>query len=98
MSIEPTDLEKKSLEAHVDLCAERYKNLDERFSVVVDQMEKLDSTMTDKMEKMENCLHGIRDMMSVHIEKHNDRIISYMGAGIATLIAALGFLIVEYVL
>lgn len=34
-----TNLEKESLEAHVDLCALRYKNLDERLSNVEDKID-----------------------------------------------------------
>ena len=38
-----TDIEKKSLEAHVELCAERYANLENK----LDSLE----TRMDKMEK-----------------------------------------------
>ena len=34
MANQPTNLEKESLEAHVDLCALRYKNLDDRLSTM----------------------------------------------------------------
>jgi hypothetical protein len=32
--VEPTDIEKKSLEAHVELCAERYKFLETKLESV----------------------------------------------------------------
>ena len=32
--VEPTDIEKKSLEAHVELCAERYKLLETKLETV----------------------------------------------------------------
>ena len=32
--MEPTNLEKQNLEAHVDLCAERYKNIDQRLQTI----------------------------------------------------------------
>ena len=35
---ETTDIEKKSLEAHVELCAERYRSLDDRLDSVTDKI------------------------------------------------------------
>jgi 3-dehydroquinate dehydratase len=42
-----TDLEKTSLEAHVDLCAIRYDSLDKRLSKVEEKLEELADTMKD---------------------------------------------------
>jgi len=42
-----TDLERTSLEAHVDLCAIRYDNLDKRLSKVEEKLEELADTMKD---------------------------------------------------
>jgi tetrahydromethanopterin S-methyltransferase subunit G len=41
MSIPTTDHEKQSLEAHVDLCAVRYENLDNRLTKVEQKIEEL---------------------------------------------------------
>lgn len=40
-SLYTTSLERESLEAHVDLCALRYENLDKRLSSVEDKIEDL---------------------------------------------------------
>jgi hypothetical protein len=40
-SKEPTKLEKESLEAHVDLCALRYENLDSRLTKIEDKVEEI---------------------------------------------------------
>jgi predicted nucleic acid-binding Zn-ribbon protein len=48
-----TDIEKKSLEAHVELCAERYANLEN----------KLDNLET-RMDKMEKYILEIRNSLS----------------------------------
>lgn len=48
-----TDIEKKSLEAHVELCAERYANLEN----------KLDS-LESRMDKMEKYILEIRNSLS----------------------------------
>ena len=39
MSIKTTDLERTNLEAHVDLCAERYQQLDYRLGIIEVKME-----------------------------------------------------------
>lgn len=60
-----TEIEKKSLEAHVELCAERYTNLDERIlsldkkiSVVNDTIVKVHSIISDMSDKRNNQLIG----------------------------------------
>ena len=48
-----TDIEKKSLEAHVELCAERYKQLETK----LDSLEK-------RMDKLEEHVISIKDSLS----------------------------------
>lgn len=84
---EPTEIEKKSLEAHVELCAERYRSLDER----------LDG-LANKISKVEECTEEIKDMMTKHVEKHNDRLIAWGAGIIATLVGIIGWFIAHYVI
>jgi len=42
-----TDIEKKSLEAHVELCAERYSNLETKLNNLDGRMEKLEGHIVD---------------------------------------------------
>ena len=42
MSSKTTDIEKQNLEAHVELCAERYKNLETRFDNIESRMDKIE--------------------------------------------------------
>ena len=44
-----TDIEKQSLEAHVELCAERYNNLDRRLH-----------SLDDRMGRMENLIMEVK--------------------------------------
>jgi hypothetical protein len=53
-----TNLEKESLEAHVDLCALRYKNLDERLSNVEDKIDSIHKDITDGQKSMTKVLIG----------------------------------------
>ena len=42
-----TDIEKKSLEAHVELCAERYSNLENKLEHLDSRMDKLEGHIVD---------------------------------------------------
>lgn len=44
-SYDPTRLERENLEAHVDLCAERYKRMDERMANIEGILEELASSI-----------------------------------------------------
>jgi len=83
---EATDIEKKSLEAHVELCAERYNQLEQRF-------EHVDS----KINSLETLLREVHDMVAKINEKRNDQIISWGLATIGGLVAITAYLLVNYV-
>jgi hypothetical protein len=42
-----SEIEKENLEAHVVLCAERYKNLDQKLGNLEDRMDKLEGYLVD---------------------------------------------------
>ena len=42
-----TEIEKKSLEAHVELCAERYSNLESKLENLDSRMDKLEGHIVD---------------------------------------------------
>ena len=75
-----TDIEKKSLEAHVELCAERYRLLEV----------KLES-MDEKITTLFNVIAELRGMLQATNAKNNDRIISWGVGIIVTLVGALGW-------
>ena len=78
--VEATDIEKKSLEAHVELCAERYRLLET----------KLES-MDEKITTLFNVIAELRGMLQTNATKNNDRIISWGVGIIVTLVGALGW-------
>ena len=75
-----TDIEKKSLEAHVELCAERYRLLEN----------KLES-MDEKITTLFGVIAELRGMLQATNAKNNDRIISWGVGIIVTLVGALGW-------
>jgi predicted nucleic acid-binding Zn-ribbon protein len=58
-----TDIEKKNLEAHVELCAERYKNLDHKLSNLDSRMNVIEGHIVEIKESITNKTGGINKQM-----------------------------------
>ena len=86
MTVEATDIEKKSLEAHVELCAERYNALE-------DKME----TMSEKISHLCTMVQEVKSSVSKLTEKHNDRLIAWGIGIIGFLTASTVYLLSHYV-
>lgn len=54
----PTDIEKENLEAHVELCAQRYAQLDGRLSVIESKVITLQDTIEKSHMSMIKVLIG----------------------------------------
>lgn len=50
-----TDIEKKSLEAHVELCAERYENLETKLNSLESRMDRLESYLVEIKNSLVNA-------------------------------------------
>jgi len=85
--VDTTEIEKKSLEAHVELCAERYKLLEH----------KLDDLETEIAEVKDTSVKT-HQLVTRLTEKSNDRLIAWGLATIGFLVATIGYLISHYVL
>lgn len=84
--VEATDIEKKSLEAHVELCAERYNALETKLA-----------TLDSKIGGVATMVKEVKDCVSKITEKQNDRLIGWGVAIIAALCGTCGWLIAHYV-
>ena len=84
--VQPTDLEKKNLETHVELCAERYKFLEAKLE-----------TVEEKVTGLEKVIREVHDMIQTMSEKRNDQILSWGLGIIGTLAAVIAWLVVTYV-
>ena len=85
--VDTTDIEKKSLEAHVELCAERYRFLEE----------KLDS-LEEKLTTVVNSVASVKDTVQSMSTKNNDRLINWGIGIIVTLLGSVAWLLQHYVL
>lgn len=83
---ETTDIEKKSLEAHVELCAERYRNLDSRLDDVA-----------NKITKVESVVEAVHTLLNRMAEKRNNQLINWGIGIIGSLTAVVGYLLATYV-
>ena len=84
---ETTDLERKSLEAHVDLCAQRYRFLEQ----------KLDA-FEEKIHGLNIVIREVHDMVQIMSEKRNDQLINW-GLGImGTMLAVIAYLVTTFVM
>lgn len=84
---ETTDIEKKSLEAHVELCAERYRFLE-------DKLEGLES----KISAINTVVHEVHDMMQEIRNSRNTQLINWGIGIIGSLVVFVGFLLERFVL
>ena len=55
---QPTELEKENLEAHVDLCAQRYTVLESRLTNIESKVENIHQDMIEGQKSMTKVLIG----------------------------------------
>lgn len=87
----PTDIEKVSLEAHVELCAERYATLDERNKIIQSKIEALGN----KVATLEEHIIFIRETIAGAGSKHNKQLIAIGTTIVGVLIGGIITLIVN---
>ena len=85
--VEPTDIEKKSLEAHVELCAERYNALEDKMTA-----------MGVNISHLCEMVQEVKASVSKLSEKNTDRLINWGIGIIGFLSASTIYLIANYVL
>lgn len=81
-----SEIEKKSLEAHVELCAERYRFLEEK-------MEDMDNKITSVSKSVADVLAVVQRIS----EKNTDRLIAWGVGIIGVLTTAIIYLLNTYV-
>jgi len=85
--VETTDIEKKSLEAHVELCDERYNALENR-------LDHVDA----KISSLSDVIREVHDMVQRMSEKRTDQLIGWGVGVIGALSATVIYLVTHYVL
>ena len=85
--MDTTDIEKKSLEAHVELCAERYRSLEMQLASANGSIGSLKDMVTE-----------VHEMVHKMGAKRNDQLVGWGIGIIGFLVATVGWLISNYVL
>ena len=83
----PSEIEKKSLEAHVELCAERYKYLYDQIKDVNTKVDDLHTVVVN----MDSKLDGV-------VSKRNDQLLAWGVGIIGFLLATVAWLIKNYMI
>lgn len=84
--VDPTAIEKKSLEAHVELCAERYNALENRIGSMIVCIDEIKSDIKQ--------MHIMIQTMS---DKRNNQLISWGMGTMGSMAAVIGWLLMTYV-
>ena len=82
-----TEIEKKSLEAHVELCAERYRFLENKLETVKEEVESTNAVVRE-----------VHDMIHDMAGKRNDQVIAWGLSIMGILLATVGYLLATYVI
>jgi predicted nuclease with TOPRIM domain len=101
------EIEKKSLEAHVEICAERYKGLSDKLNHVDDTVQQLENKVgkmderidarIDNLEiRMSNMFNDLRAGLFDVITKRNNQLIGWGVSIIGALISAVAALTFLY--
>jgi hypothetical protein len=85
--VEATEIEKKSLEAHVELCAERYNALEDKMTA-----------MSESIAHLCDMVQEVKASVSKLNEKSTDRLIGWGVGIIGFLAASVIYLISHYVI
>ena len=84
--MDTTDIEKKSLEAHVELCAERYRMLELKIE-----------TVENEISAVKHMVSEVHDNVRRMGEKRNDQLIAWGIGIIGVLLAVVGWLTAHYI-
>ena len=85
--IEATDIEKKSLEAHVELCAERYNALEDKMTAMSVNIAHLCEMVTE-----------VKNSVNQMNNQRNNQLLNWAVGSIGVLMAALGYMVSHYII
>ena len=81
------EIEKKSLEAHVELCAERYRYLENKLSA-----------LDDKISSVGLVIREVHDKIDQMSNRRNDQIMTWSKAAMVSLVGIIGYLLAVFVI
>jgi predicted nuclease with TOPRIM domain len=85
--------ESTSLEMHVELCAERYKRLEEKFDLVEERIDQLHGDFSSFKAENQRNLSEIKNMLSSAKDEKFKIMVTATASVIVGLLAMLGYVI-----
>lgn len=86
-------LERTNLEAHVDLCAERYKQLDQRMTDVESQIKEINIDLIDMKDTINKNHSEIKQLLIEHKGEKFKAVIAASATIIVALIGTIGYMV-----
>jgi hypothetical protein len=87
------DIEKQSLDAHVTLCSERYRRLEDKFAVLEVRLEKLSEEVGEMKKKQAEDMDELKEIIQRGSDNRFKAIVAASATIIAALISALAYMI-----
>lgn len=87
------DIEKTSLDAHVTLCSERYRRLEDKFAVLEVRLEKLSDEFSAMKTKQQEDMEEIKTLIQQGSDNRFKAIVAASATIVAALISALAYVI-----
>lgn len=91
-----SEIEKKSLEAHVELSAERHSRFEERVENLSDQMNNKLDDLDDRMEFAEEAIKQNEEQIRQINDDHTKQMLKWAIAIISFLAASIATLVIRY--
>jgi predicted nuclease with TOPRIM domain len=87
------DIEKSSLDAHVTLCSERYRRLEDKFAVLEVRLEKLSEEVGEMKKKQSEDMDELKELIQQGSDNRFKAIVAASATIVAALISALAYVI-----
>ena len=87
--------EAENLQLHVELCAERYNRMEEKFTGLENRLDYLQNDFTELKEKADSNFNDLKDLIHQTANKRFNTMVTTTGTVIVALIGMLGYIIIN---
>ena len=85
--------EEKSLSAHVEICAIRYKHLEERYDAIDERLTKVETDLSSLKSTMQSGLADIKLLLEKQNNARTIQVIATFGTIAVAVIGLIGYII-----
>jgi len=87
--------EAEDLQLHVELCAQRYNRMEEKFTGLEDRLDYLHRDFTEFKGKADSNFNDLKDLIHQSANKRFNTMVTTAGTVIVALIGMLGYIIIN---